>query len=166
MGLQIWIAKVACRSPEYIRQYIRLVENGEERLIQGVEQGIFPISFAVLVAQSDEGGIQNVLMDAFDRGIVNCENFARARSIIKSRLDQQKRKGNHRGVNGYSVATLTNDIASPTTRAKNSYVREVQGKKAGYFCCSMALPSFGKMPFSKIYWYGRNLVNVPNSWVL
>src|SRR5271169_1099446 len=32
------IAKIACRSVEYIRQYIRLVENGEERLIQGVER--------------------------------------------------------------------------------------------------------------------------------
>src|SRR5271155_28094 len=28
-----WIARVACRSAEYVRQYIRLVENGEERLI-------------------------------------------------------------------------------------------------------------------------------------
>src|SRR5918998_1231520 len=46
------IAKVACRTAEYIRQYVRLVENGEERLIQGVEQGVFPISFAILVAQS------------------------------------------------------------------------------------------------------------------
>jgi ParB family chromosome partitioning protein len=135
------IAQVACRSAEYIRQYIRLVENGEERLIQGLEQGVFPISFAVLVAQSDDSGIQNVLMDAFDQGIVNCENFARARSIINARLDQRKRKGNHRGVNGYSVATLTSDIAT-TTRAKNSYVREVQGKESRLF---LLLDSVGEL---------------------
>jgi ParB family transcriptional regulator, chromosome partitioning protein len=126
------IAQVACRSLEYIRQYIRLVENGEERLIQGVEQGVFPISFAVLVAQSDESGIQNILMDGFDRGIVNCENFARARSIINARLDKRKQKGNHRGANGYSVTTLTSDIAT-ATREKNSYVREVEGKESRLF---------------------------------
>src|SRR5476651_255287 len=79
------IAKVACRSLEYIRQYIRLVENGEDRLIQGVEQDVFPISFAVLVAQADDSTIQNVLMDAFDQGIVNTANFARARGIINAR---------------------------------------------------------------------------------
>ena len=74
------IGKLCCRSPEYVRQYIGLVEKGENRLIQGVEQGVFPISFAILVAQSDDSNIQNVLMDAFDQGIVNCQNFARAPS--------------------------------------------------------------------------------------
>src|SRR5271169_6528518 len=86
------IAKLACHSVEYIRQYIRLVENGEERLIQGVEQEVFPISFAILVAQSDDVGIQNVLMDAFDQGIVNGSNFAKARAIINARTDRRKRK--------------------------------------------------------------------------
>src|SRR5271170_5760897 len=82
------IARIACRSVEYIRQYIRLAENGEDRLIQGVEQDVFPISFAVLVAQADDSTLQNVLMDAFDQGIVNSNNFARARAIIKSRMDR------------------------------------------------------------------------------
>src|SRR5208282_4637119 len=50
------IAQVACRCVEYIKQYIRLVENGEDRLIQGVEQATFPISFAILVANSDDAG--------------------------------------------------------------------------------------------------------------
>ena len=44
------IAKVACKTEEYIRSYIRLVEQGEERLIHGVETGVFPIKFAIQVA--------------------------------------------------------------------------------------------------------------------
>lgn len=123
------IAHVACRTPDYIRLYIKLVENGEDRLIQGVEQSVFPISFAILVAQSDDAGIQNVLMDAFDQGIVNCENFAKARAIINARSDRRKRKG---GKNGYTVASLTSDIAT-ATQAKDSYVREVQGKERRLF---------------------------------
>ena len=70
------IARVACRSAEYVRQYIRLVENGEERLIHGVEHDVIPISFAIMVAQSDDANVQNVLMDAFDQGIVTSSNFA------------------------------------------------------------------------------------------
>jgi ParB family chromosome partitioning protein len=121
------IAKIACRSVEYIRQYIKLVENGEDRLIQGVEQDIIPISFAVLVAQSDDATIQNVLMDAFDQGIVNSNNFARARAIINSRTDRRKKKDS--GTEGYTVAALTEDIAS-ATQAKDSFAREAQGKES------------------------------------
>lgn len=121
------IARIACRSVEYIRQYIRLVEHGEDRLIQGVEQDVFPISFAVLVAQADDATIQNVLMDAFDQGIVNSNNFARARAIINARLDRRRRKGT--GPEDYTVATLTQDIAS-TTEAKDSFAREAQGKES------------------------------------
>jgi ParB family chromosome partitioning protein len=120
------IARIACRGAEYIRQYIRLVENGEDRLIQGVEQGVIPITFAILVAQSDDTGIQNVLMDAFDQGIVNCENFAKARAIISARADGRKRRGG--GKKEYTVATLKTEITDATS-AKDSYVREVQGKE-------------------------------------
>jgi ParB family chromosome partitioning protein len=126
------IAKVACRTAEYARQYIRLVEIGEERLIQGVEQGVFPISFAILVAQADEATIQNVLMDAFDQGIVNCANFAKARAIIASRINPRKRKNGHAGSSGYTVAALTNDITN-ATHSKASYVREVQAKESRLF---------------------------------
>lgn len=121
------IAKIACRSVEYIRQYIKLVENGEDRLIQGVEQEIMPISFAVLVAQADGATIQNVLMDAFDQGIVNSNNFARARSIINARMDRRKRKG--ADAEEYTVAALTEDIAT-ATQAKDSFAREAQGKES------------------------------------
>jgi ParB family chromosome partitioning protein len=121
------IARIACRSVEYIRQYIRLVENGEDRLVQGVEQDVFPISFAVLVAQADDATIQNVLMDAFDQGIVNSNNFARARAIITARLGGRKRKGAR--PEEYTVATLTQDIAT-ATEAKDSFAREAQGKES------------------------------------
>ncbi len=123
------IAQVACRCVEYVRQYIRLVENGEERLIQGVEQEVFPISFAILVAQSDDANIQNVLMDAFDQGIVNSNNFASARAIINARSDHRKRRGR---APEYTVASLTNDIAN-TTQAKDSFVREAQAKEGRLF---------------------------------
>jgi ParB family transcriptional regulator, chromosome partitioning protein len=126
------LAMVACKSAEYIRQYIRLLENGEERLIQGVEQDIFPISFAILVAGTDDTGIQNVLMDAFDQGIVNCSNFAKARALIGARMDKRKRRGATGQAGEYTVATLTHDITD-ATQARDSYVREAQAKESRLF---------------------------------
>ena len=107
------IAKICCRSPEYVKQYIGLVEKGEDRLIHGVEQGVFPISFAILVAQSEDANIQNVLMDAFDQGIVNCHNFARARRIIGARLEGASQSNGTAKKNraGLTITMLKKDIA-------------------------------------------------------
>ena len=124
------IGKIYCRSPEYVRQYIGLVENGEDRLIQGVEQNVFSISFAVLVAQSDDASIQNVLMDAFDQGVVNCQNFGRARRIIGARLERASQANGAAKKNraGLTVAVLKKDI-SDLTKAKDSFVREAESKE-------------------------------------
>jgi ParB family chromosome partitioning protein len=124
------IGKTCCCSPEYVRQYIGLIEKGEDRLIQGVEQGVFPISFAILVAHSNDASIQNVLMDAFDQGIVNCQNFGRARRIIGARAERALR-GNHAGTKnraGLTVTMLKKDI-SDLTKAKDSFVREAESKE-------------------------------------
>ena len=124
------IGKLCCRTPEYVRQYVGLVEKGENRLIQGVEQGVFPISFAILVAQSDDSNIQNVLMDAFDQGIVNCQNFARARRIVGDRLERASQaNGNGKKDRGsVTVSMLKKDI-SDLTKAKDSFVREAASKE-------------------------------------
>jgi len=81
----------------------------------------------VLVAETDDATIQNVLMDAFDQGIVNSRNFARARTIITSRLDGRKRK--KAKPDDYTVVALKEDIASATI-AKDSFAREAQSKES------------------------------------
>lgn len=136
------IAKVACRSLEYVRQYIRLVENGEERLILGVEQGLIPISFAIRVAQSADSCVQNVLMDAFDQGIVNVANFARVRAILHARVDRRQPKSGGRSPSELTVATLTKDIAA-ATQARESYVREARGKECQLFLLLDGLATLG-----------------------
>jgi ParB family transcriptional regulator, chromosome partitioning protein len=124
------ISKICCRTPEYVQQYIGLVEKGEDRLIQGVEQGVFSMSFAVLVAQSDDANIQNVLMDAFDQGIVNCHNFSQARRIIGARLERASQSNGTGRKNraGLTVTMLKKDIAD-LTKAKDSFVREAESKE-------------------------------------
>lgn len=119
------IARVACKSDSYIRQYIGLVENGEDRLIRGVEQGVFPMAFAVLVASAEGSQLQNVLMDAFDEGLVTTNNFAQARRILTARTRDGKLKTSPAK---YSVSQLRHDIED-ATRVKTSYVREAKTKE-------------------------------------
>jgi ParB family transcriptional regulator, chromosome partitioning protein len=119
------IARIACKTEEYIRSYIRLVEQGEERLIQGVESGIFPIKFAIQVASTEDSQIQGVLMDAFAEGLVTTLNFAQARRIIAARAKTSKRSAASRD---YTVGQLQHDIAE-TTRVKTSFVREAKSKE-------------------------------------
>jgi ParB family transcriptional regulator, chromosome partitioning protein len=123
------IGRVACKSETYIREYIGLVEQGEERLIQGVEQGIFPIKFATRVAAAKNGQIQNVLMDAFDEGIVTTSNFAQARRIIVARASSTKEK--KKTPEQYTVDQLKQDIAE-ATKVKVSYVREAKSKESRF----------------------------------
>ena len=123
------IARVACRTEGYIREYIRLVEQGEERLIQGVEQGVFPIRFATHVAAAENGQLQHLLMDAFDEGIVSTTNFAQARRIIMARAKAGKEKP--KTPEQYTLGQLKQDIAE-ATRTKVSYVREAKGKESRF----------------------------------
>lgn len=124
------IAAVAIKKPGDVRDYIRLVEQGEERLIRGVEQGVFPISFATRVAATDDSQIQNVLMDAFDAGLVTTTNFAQARRIITSRSRDHKQRQTAATAK-YTVTQLQQDIVD-ATKAKSSYVREAQTKESRF----------------------------------
>lgn len=123
------IARVACKTEGYIRDFIRLVEQGEERLIMGVEQGIFPIKFATKVAAAENGQIQNVLMDAFDEGIVTTNNFAQARRIMMARARSTKER--KKPDEEYTVGQLKEDIAE-ATKTKVSYVREAKNKESRF----------------------------------
>ncbi len=119
------IANVARKSEHYIRDLSRLVEQGEERLVRGVEQGVFPMKFATQVVATGDAQIQNVLMDAFDEGIVTTINFAQARKIIAARSRENKKKNAN---STYTANQLRQDIAGATT-AKTSYVREAKTKE-------------------------------------
>ena len=126
------ISNITGFSEGYLRGYINLVEKGEERLIKGVEAGLFPISFALLVAKSDSSSIQNLLMDAFDNGIVNSTNFPTVRKMITLRdnkyLNTIKRKGTFAPKVQYSVEQLKTDIKR-VTQQKEAFVNEASTKE-------------------------------------
>lgn len=123
------ICEIAGKTETYVVDYIRLVEMGEERLIRGVEQGLFSMSFATIIAKSSTSEIQNVLMDAFDSGFVNSANAAKVRNLIEMRLRGSKKTDRRASAQpGYSVKQLKTDIAR-LTQEKEGFVHETSAKE-------------------------------------
>lgn len=124
------IGQIVGKTEKYVDDYINLVEMGEDRLIKGVEAGLFSMSFAVIVARSSSEDIQRVLMDAFDSGMVNSSNATRVRNLIELRLSRgkqpAKRKPSERP--DYTLKDLKRDI-SKTTEEKERFVRETASKE-------------------------------------
>lgn len=122
------VGRIVGKCDTYVRDYVTLVERGEERLIQGVEQGLFSMAFAVRVAKSEGAGIQHLMMDAFDSGMITSKNIPTIRKVIGLRAEHGKQPHGVRGKNGYTLTTLREDIAR-ITRDKESFVGEGQVKE-------------------------------------
>ncbi len=153
----IEIARIACKSESYIRELIRLVDRGEERLIHGVEQGVFPMKFAMRIVATDDTGLQGILMDAFDEGLVTTANFSQARRLIAARARSLKRSNNRQG---YSVQQLQQDIAD-ATKAKTSYVREAQVKENRFLTLLDGINALWKDPQLLAILSDQGLMNRP-----
>ncbi len=153
------ISKITGYCEAYIQEYIRLVEQGEERLIKGVEAGVFPISFAVQVARSDSSSIQNLLMDAFDNGIVNSSNLTIVRKIITSRLRHRTNppKSSTSRIPytqpGYTINQLKADITK-ITKDKEAFVKEASVKENRLFALLQGLNTI---------WQDSGLVSLINA---
>lgn len=117
------LAAITGKSNDYVRDYVRLIEQGEERLVKGVEDGVFALTFAISVAQSNDRSIQHLLMDAFDNGIVNTTNLPRVRRIIEDRQEKGKTLSSTKPFTPYTVGTLKRDIRK-ITREKEAFVYE------------------------------------------
>jgi ParB family chromosome partitioning protein len=124
------ISRIIGKTETQAMAYVRLIEKGEERLLYGVDQGIFPLTFAFQVAESDDAQTQALLMDAFEQGLVSTSNLRRVRNIIR---DRQKSIGIPRHATAersrdYTVEELKKDIAK-TCREKEAFVREAEMKE-------------------------------------
>lgn len=125
------ICRIIGKAETHVAGYLALADKGEERLIKGVEQGVVPIRLAMEIAMtSTSSQVQNLLVDAFDEGLVTQANLRTVRRIISSRFKSFPTNLNagHQDQK-YSVAQLRHDIAK-VSREKNAFVREA-GIKEG-----------------------------------
>jgi ParB family chromosome partitioning protein len=81
-------------SDEYISGIAHLLEHGEERLLEGIERGLIPISVAMEIVRAKEGDIQEALAEAYEKRSIPGNQILAIRRIIE--LRNMKGKGMER----------------------------------------------------------------------
>lgn len=86
----------------YVAQLIRLVENGEDRLVAAVERGDIPITSAIEIATFDDAAMQRSLQAAYDSGKLRGRSLLKMRRLIEERRARGKDLG-HSGSRQYKA---------------------------------------------------------------
>ncbi|MEN3976888.1 ParB N-terminal domain-containing protein [Emcibacter sp. SYSU 3D8] len=113
-------------SPEYVAGITRLLENGEQRLINGVERGTIPLTVAIDIAAANRPDIQSILQSAYESGVLRGHKLIAARRLVESR--QRKGKSTvlpSRGGEKMTVAGLVRTYERDAER-KRHLIREVR----------------------------------------
>jgi ParB family chromosome partitioning protein len=83
------IAEKIDLNKEYVRGIIRLLDRGEERLINAVEKGRIPITVAMEISAAKDENAQIALLEAYEKKKLNGTELKRVRQLI----DQRRSKG-------------------------------------------------------------------------
>jgi ParB family chromosome partitioning protein len=83
------IARKTGLSLEYVKAVIGLLENGEHRLLRGVESGHVPVSVAVEIAGAADADIQDILQQAYEKKLLRGRKLITAKRLI----EQRRRRG-------------------------------------------------------------------------
>ena len=93
---QTEIAAKVGLSEGYVSTLLRLMRNGEERLVKAVTRGDISIAVAAIIAGADDKGVQRCLTEAYESGQLRGGALHRARRLIEMRRTQGK-SGGRRG---------------------------------------------------------------------
>ena len=69
----------------YVHAIVKLLSQGEERLLQAVEKGQIPVSIAITIATSDDKTVQQALAEAYEKNDLRGKAMLRARRVIENR---------------------------------------------------------------------------------
>ena len=83
------IARKTALTVEYVKAVIRLLENGEHRLLRAVKSGHIPVSIAVEIAQAEDTEVQSILQQAYENKLLR----GRKLMIAKRLIEQRRRRG-------------------------------------------------------------------------
>lgn len=76
---------------DYIRDIIRLLEQGEEYLVNAVENGRIPLYQAINIATEDDTAVQMALTEAYESGALSGKKLVVVQKIISRRKHFGKR---------------------------------------------------------------------------
>jgi ParB family transcriptional regulator, chromosome partitioning protein len=107
--------------PEYVRGILRLLNDGEERLVSAVERGLIPISIAVEISATKDEDAQLALLEAYESKKLRGQALINVRRLIEKRRVQGKTL-----FSGISKGTKNHFSADALVR---TYKRETERRK-------------------------------------
>lgn len=84
------IAKRTGLTGEYVGGVARLIETGEQRLLQSVESGTIPLSVAIEIAEAPEHDVQAALSSAYEQGLLKGRKLLAAKKLVEVRRRRGK----------------------------------------------------------------------------
>jgi ParB family chromosome partitioning protein len=90
------IARKTGLTIEYVKAVLRLLQNGEHRLLRAVEAGQIPVSIAVEIASATDADTQTILQQAYEKKLLRGQKLIAARRLV----EQRQRRGKGLRING------------------------------------------------------------------
>ena len=114
-------------SPKYVKDIVFLLDQGEERLIEGVQRGTIPLTTALEIARANENATEgdgqanlgDLLQEAYENGQLKGRQIIEAKRLIEKRLE-------------YGPASPNRDQIKPPTSSYSlvrTYQREVERQR-------------------------------------
>lgn len=82
------ISQIAAKTDlttRYVSGILRLLTNGEKKLLQAVEKRRVPLCVAIEIATSDDEGIQRALHEAYEQNLLRGKKLLKVRAFIEKR---------------------------------------------------------------------------------
>jgi ParB family chromosome partitioning protein len=116
------IAKKTGLGVDYVKGILKLLENGEERLLVAVESGRIPLNAALHIAGagSDDKAMQAALQEAYESGELRGKQLLQARRIIERRqsLGRSIARGTPRKNTDVTSSSLVRNYKKEVDRQK------------------------------------------------
>lgn len=101
----------------YVCGILRLLKQGEERLLVSVEKRQLPLSVAIAIAESADQDVQRAMTEAYERGELRGKSLLRARRLIEQRRTKGKgRRGTAPRGEAVTAASLVKAYKRETAR--------------------------------------------------
>lgn len=112
-------------SPEYVKDILYLLKNGEERLLVAVGSGRIPLNAAIAIAGAgtDDKAIQAALQEAYESGQLRGNNLLQARRVT------ERRRSLGKAVVGPGSAPRKSTEGITSSSLVRNYQREVERQK-------------------------------------
>jgi ParB family chromosome partitioning protein len=124
------IARKTGLDASYVQGIVKLLNKGEERLLQAVEKSQIPLNVAITIAGSNDKAVQQAMTEAYEKKELRGHALLKARRLIEERRSRGKtlhpgsRKNNGQVTSDNLVKVYQQDLVRQKTAIQKSTICE------------------------------------------